>query len=265
MAEDMVPDFLGSPPPDCVPAEEAQRFALWAEALGPVIRLHDREADSALIEGLWAADYPALLAELLAPGGDAAVAQGFGRALAGLPRPLPPALLDELAADFADAYLTHGFRAAPTGSVWMTEDHLERQEPMFAVRDWYAHYGLGVPDWRLRSDDHLVHELQFVAHLLALGSPAALGDAAVFMDRHLLPWVPDFCLRVASHARHPFHAGAALVTRAVLAALRAELALATGLAPEVLPHAWAAAAGRSERQAEADRERPFVPGAAESW
>ena len=132
-------------------AGDAGSFTLWAEVLGPVIRMHDREADSALVEGLWAADFPAIAAALLEGRDEAGVVEGFSRVLAGMPRPVPAAILDEMAADFADAYLTHGFRAAPTGSVWMTEDHLERQQPMFAVRDWYAHYGLTVPDWRLRS------------------------------------------------------------------------------------------------------------------
>ena len=33
-------------------AGDAGSFTLWAEVLGPVIRMHDREADSALVEGL---------------------------------------------------------------------------------------------------------------------------------------------------------------------------------------------------------------------
>ncbi|OYX43949.1 MAG: hypothetical protein B7Z02_07140 [Rhodobacterales bacterium 32-67-9] len=265
MAEVMVADRRVRPSGDTRPEETRQRFALWAEALGVVIRLHDREADADLIEGLRGADYPTLVAALLDGRPDQAVAEGFAEVLAGMPRQVPPAVLDELAADFADSYLTHGFRAAPTGSVWLTEDHLERQKPMFDVREWYAHYGLSVPDWRLRSDDHIVHEMQFVVHLLTLGSPDALTDAAAFMDAHLLPWVPDFCLRIADHARQPFHAGAALVTRALLSALRAELTAATGRPENVLPHAWAVQSERTERQAEADRESPFVPGLAESW
>ena len=241
------------------------RFAPWAELLGPVIRLHDREADSALIEGLWQSGFADLLAAALAGTEGAEIAEGFRRVLAGFPRPVPAEVLDELAADFADAYLNHGFRAAPTGSVWMTEDHLERQEPMFAVRDWYAHYGLTVPDWRLRPDDHIAHELQFVAHLLSIGSEDALVDAAVFLDDHVLPWVPDFCLRVASRARHPFHAGTCLITRALLAALRDDLILATDRPAQVHDHAWKAQEDRARRQVEAEADRPFVPGLGEGW
>lgn len=241
------------------------RFELWAEVLGPVIRLHDREADAELIEGLWQSDFADLLAAVLGGTEGAGAAEGFARVLAGFPRPVPDELLDELAADFADAYLNHGFRAAPTGSVWMTEDHLERQEPMFAVRDWYAHYGLTVPNWRVRPDDHIMHELQFIAHLLSIGTADALFDAAVFLDDHVLPWVPDFCLRVASRARHPFHAGACLITRALLTTLRDDLTLATDRPAQVQDHAWKAQEDRARRQLEAEAERPYVPGLSESW
>lgn len=240
-------------------------FALWADLLDPLIRLHDREADADLIAGLWASDYADLLAAVVEGPEAKASVDGFRQVLAGFPRPVPAALLDDLAADYADAYLNHGFRAPPTGSVWMTEDHLERQEPMFAVRDWYQHYGLSVPDWRLRPDDHLVHEMQFVQHLLRLGTADALTDAAAFLDAHMLPWVPDFCATVAARARNPFLAGVMLVTRALLDGLREDLAQVTGRARDVPPHLWAVQATRAALQEKAEDERPFVPGIAESW
>lgn len=240
-------------------------FALWAELFGPLIRLHDREADPALIAELRACGYTELLAAVVEGEEAEAAVRGFQQILAGFPRPCPQTLLDDLAADYADAYLNHGFRAAPTGSVWMTENHLERQEPMFAVREWYAHYGLTVPNWRLRSDDHIVHELQFVVHLLRLGLEDALQDAAAFLDAHVLPWAPDFCKVIATRARNPFLAGVGLVTRALLDALRNDLVGATGRERRVGLHLWAQQETRAARQEKADEERPFVPGAAESW
>ena len=93
----------------------------------------------------------------------------------------------------------------------------------------------------------------------------ALVDAAVFLDDHVLPWVPDFCLRVASRARHPFHAGTCLITRALLAALRDDLTLATDRPPQVHDHAWKAQEDRARRQVEAEADRPFVPGLGEGW
>lgn len=239
--------------------------ALWAEVLGLVIRLHDHEADAALVAQLRGLEAPLLITALLDGRDDAGVADAFALALAELGPEPPEAELDALAADFADLYLTHGHRIAPTGSVWMTDDHLERQEPMFEVREWYDHYRLTVPDWRIRSDDHLVHELQFVQHLLRLGGAAALGDAARFLDRHVMGWVPDFCALATDRARTPFHATAAAVTRALLAALRDWLGDATGIVPEVRANAYARALDLAERQAAAAEERPFVPGLAPSW
>ncbi len=244
--------------------EEA--LAIWADVLGLIVRLHEREADAELLTGLREADLPALFEALLTDSDGRAVVRGFAETLALLPETPDAALLDDLAADYADIYLTHGYRVAPTGSVWMTEDHLERQLPMFEVREWYDHYGVTVPDWRLRSDDHIVHELQFVQHLLSLGTPAAALDAARFLDRHVLPWVPDFCARVAQQTRLPFHAMTNLLTRATVEALRDMLEALTGAEREIVPHAWKLEAERDQRAAEVPEiDRPYVPGMAESW
>ncbi len=245
---------------------EAARHARdWAAVLGLVIRLHDREADADLLATLRTADLTPMLEALLAPA-QATAATGFAAVLAAMPDAPDAAYFDQLAADYADIYLTHGYRVSPSGSVWLTDDHLERQQPMFDVRAWYEHYGIRVPDWRLRSDDHLVHELQFVEHLLGLGTTAALGDAAHFLDRHVLSWVPDFCNRAETRAQSDFHRAAMGLTRASLAALRDWLTTATGVRSEVEPHAFARERDRAARAAEVKEvARPFVPGIKASW
>lgn len=239
---------------------------LWTDLLGLIVRLHDREADLPLLEGLRAADLAEPLGALLARSSDPGAAEALGQALAGLAAHPGIGVFDGLACDFADIYLTHGLRIAPSGSVWLTEEHLERQQPMFDVRAWYEHYGIAVPDWRLRADDHVVHELQFVQHLLALGDADALADAALFMDRHLLPWVPDFCRAIEARARTAFHRAAARLSRAVLEVLRQWLEARTGIASEVVDHAFAREQDRARKAAEVKQvARPFVPGLAESW
>jgi len=239
----------------------------WAAALGLVIRLHDREMDAELLRLLAGADPKALFADLLATPAQVAAVDGFAAALRDLaPVAGDDTALDELAADFCDIYLTHGYRIAPSGSVWMTEEHLERQAPMFAVRDWYVHYGLAVPDWRLRADDHLVHELQFVEHLLRAETGFSATDAARFLDTHALPWIPAFCAAMQERARTPFYRAVGALTEAFLGALRDWLAETTGVAANVQSHAFAREADRKAREAELKAaERPFVPGLAESW
>jgi len=124
-------------------------------------------------------------------------------ALRGLPAEIGGALLDDLAADYADIYLNYGLRAAPNESIWLDEDNLAMQAPMFEVRALYQRHGLQVPNWRQRADDHLVHELQFLAHLLEPQTGDTLGEAAAFLDEHLLLWLPDFCGPGRAAVRHP--------------------------------------------------------------
>ena len=136
--------------------------------------------------------------------------------------------LDLLAADYAAIYLTFHYRAAPTESVWRDEDGLERQDAMFEVRRVYARHRLQVADWRLRSDDHLVSELMFLAALLQSRDDAVCREAAIFLRDHMLVWVPLFAARVASRCQLQFFAGTSLLTAVYLHTLGDLLASATG-------------------------------------
>ncbi|HHB80698.1 MAG TPA: hypothetical protein ENK83_02980 [Aliiroseovarius sp.] len=242
-------------------SSDLTNLAPLAQGLSLLIRLHDREVDQELIAGLREHDAAGLFAALL-PEASADVADELATALADLPDPVDDATLDLLAAEFADVYLTHGYRIAPTGSVWLTEEKLERQEPMFAVREWYEHYGLSVPEWKIRSDDHLVHEMQFVAHLLGLGSEDAARDAARFMDRHMLTWMPQFFELMAERCEQPLMSASARLTAAYLQGLRDALEAVTGEArwePEegekVIPYGIE----------QLEEDVAFIPGVAESW
>lgn len=211
--------------------------AAAAADIALIARLHDREPDADLVGALASRPPRDWLALALDGEGLATGLDLMRRALDDLGSPPAPAGLDRLAAAYADIYLTHCLRLAPNESVWLTEDRLERQEPMFAVRRWYARHGVAAPDWRLRADDHLVHELQFVARLLDEG---ALAEAARFLDAHLLRWLAPFCAGVAQRSPEAFFAGLALVTGAYVDALRDLLAEVAGVprpAPEPLPDA----------------------------
>ena len=128
--------------------------------------LHDRELDAERIHALWQEGYEDFLGlHLVGEEGRKAITL-LREGLTDIPAGLDTETLDRLAADFADIYLTHGVRASPCESVWLDEDGLAMQAPMFDVREWYRRYGLAVADWRQRSDDHLVHQLLFLAQLL---------------------------------------------------------------------------------------------------
>lgn len=234
------------------------------EDLALLARLHDRELDRELILELWTHCYEDFLALDLSGKTARQAVELFREGLTEIPAACGAEAVDRLAADFASIYLTHGISASPCESVWLDEDHLSMQEPMFQVRGWYRRHGLAVADWRLRTDDHLVNQLQFVAHLISRDEEDAdLDEAARFLDEHLLRWIDDFALRVASRCETRLYAGLALLTAAYLEELRDLLAEILGV-PRPSPEEVAERL-RPDRPAPVEVEGPYLPGVAPSW
>ncbi len=188
-----------------------------AQDLRTLAWLHAQERDAPTWRALHAAGLPNGLT--LLPAGDPAL-QALDQALAALAAEDSAHASDRLAADYAAIYLTHALRASPCESVWRDDDHLLMQGPTFAVRALYQQHGLKAPDWRAMPDDHLTHELSFVAHLLETGHDA---QAAQFLDQHLLTWLPEFGARVAQRADSAVYAALAVLTVDACRALRGHL------------------------------------------
>jgi len=257
----------------------------WSEAVSQDLQqlaaLHDREVDAALVEALREVNFPYNLGlNLTAQVADdltdnqAGTPQNFVEtALQALPEELDQQTLDYLAVDYADIYLNHSLHASPFESVWLDEDHLIQQEPMFQIRDWYARYGLKTENWRIRSEDHLVLQLQFIAMLLDPKSTLAgdnsqlkqlkrMQDATMFMDEHLLIWVSDFCSLVAQRCSTDFYASVAILTNAYIQKLRDTLAEITEIKR---PTAEEIAKKMRANQPVVEEPISFIPGVAESW
>lgn len=186
-----------------------------AEDFQLLATIHDAEPDAALLNELKAQVFPSCLTLLpnTKPGTDAMAL--MHQALSALPDKPDQLTLDDLAADYASIYLNHNISASPEESVWLDEDSLMCQQSMFQVRSWYESHGLGIPDWRLRPDDHLVYELQFIAWLLSQDDQLdTLEQVATFMDEHLLRWLGNFGERVLARCDTPYFAGAAALTAA---------------------------------------------------
>ena len=229
-----------------------------AENLHLLVRFHDRELDAGFLHEL----RQFAVGDWFQASASHEAAVELDKALAQLPTTVDEAALDLLASEFADIYLCHSYRIAPTGSVWLTEESLERREPMFEVREFYRKYSIQVPNWRMRPDDHIVHELQFLAHLCELASDEAIKDAACFLDLHMLNWIPDFAHAIEERARQAVHVASAKLTAAVLEELRDQLETLTGIArPENNPQPRR----NVVRLIDIDLEKPFVPGINESW
>ncbi|MDP2795422.1 MAG: molecular chaperone TorD family protein [Sulfurisoma sp.] len=193
------------------PTEALAELADDAETLA---RLHDRELDAATIAALREVGFPDNLA-LLPPSAEAVDAWAAMRAaLSSIPNPPQAADLDALAVEYAAIYLTGAYGASPAESVWLDQDHIACQQPMFELREIYQAAGLAAENWRKRPDDHLVLQLQYIARMLRRAASADFppADLAGMMDAHLLRWLPDFAARVAARAAHPFHAALAHLT-----------------------------------------------------
>lgn len=201
-----------------------------AADLHRLARLHDREPCAETLRDVRQQPFQDLLGLTLRGADGQQALKLLDDALAELPDPVDSGTLDYLAVDYAAIYLNHTIRAYPAESVWVDEEHLVRQEPMLQVQQWYRRYFLTVDDPQRRSDDHLVHELQFLAHLFALaarpGAPVdrLVRDAVTFLDEHTLRWVQPFAARVATRCSTAYFAGLNLVTWSYLDELRDVLA-----------------------------------------
>jgi TorA maturation chaperone TorD len=190
-----------------LPGELGEALAEDAEMLAA---LHDRELTAGTIAVLREVRFPSNLAMLPA---DEGARQAWRAMAAALPRQADTATLDRLAADYAAIYLTGAYGASPCESVWLDEDRLVCQAPMFALRELYAAAGLVATDWRKRPDDHLVLQLLYLAHALrSVEGADDLRRLAAMLDEHLLRWLPDFAARVAQRCEQPFFAGLARLT-----------------------------------------------------
>jgi TorA maturation chaperone TorD len=243
-----------------------ETLALFREAvaqdLNTLATLHHAELGDAVLGGLVRANFPESIGLRLL-GEESGRALAFMReALAALSVPLTVTVRDELAADYAAIYLTYAYHASPYESVWLDQENLAMQAPMFQVREFYRLLDLVAADWRTRPDDHLVLELQFLAALFQDKHPQALAEAARFLDTHLLRWLPLFGNRVAARCATPFYAGAARLTAAYCDELRDLLAEVLG---EPRPSGEEVEASMRPRHVAEAAPVTFFPGLAPSW
>jgi TorA maturation chaperone TorD len=183
-----------------LPRDSYELCEALAEDLDQLIRLHDRELDAGTLASLQACGFPENLA--LAPEEGAELLREAMISLSAI---------DVLAADYAAIYLTGALGASPCESVWVSDEHLNCDAPMFELADLYATHGLVVADRRQRYDDHLVCQLLFLRHLL-LRAPVAVETMTILLDEHLCVWIGDFAARVAARSGSSFYAGLALLT-----------------------------------------------------
>jgi len=217
-------------------ATHADLRAALADDLDGLARLHDREVDPALIAALVAVEFPDNLALLPDPATREAMRSVIGHlqknwANAALADGVSAA--DALAADYAGIYLNGACTASPYESVWLTDEHLTCQLPMFELRALYEKAGLVVDDWRKRYDDHFVLQFQYLAHCLR-SEAVALEAIGRFLDEHVGHWFPGFAKAVTQRGDTDFYRGLAVITADWLERCRSLIEEITGEAR--IPH-----------------------------
>lgn len=155
-----------------------------------------------------------------------------------------PDARQDLAVDYARVFLAAGVyegeTAVPYESVYTSPEGILMQDSRDEVVREYRRWGLAIPRDLNVPEDHLAFELEFMGHLseriaAGLGAEGALAGAvgqaverspkvgedvsaddahdarvmmeaqAVFIDEHLLNWVPRLLERVRKFARTPFY------------------------------------------------------------
>ncbi len=244
----------------------AEIAAVLAEDISTLAILQDRELSPGVLASLQELTFPDNLGLLPLEEISRRAFAMMREVVTSFPERPDVAFMDDMAADFAAIYLTGSLGASPYESYWLSDDHLICQDAMFDMRTLYAEAGLRVPDWRMRPDDHLVFQLQFIAGQLKKASREDdWRSLANFLDYHLLRWLPDFASRVVNRCDTPFYAALALLTDVWCQQLRDLIAQHLGVsrptAEEIEEHL------RSQRIIEV-KEVPihFMPGAAgPSW
>jgi TorA maturation chaperone TorD len=131
----------------------------------------------------------------------------------------------ELAAEYATLFLNMGRRPVhPFESVYTSSERLMMQEAHDEVLNIYLHEGVGkVEEFKL-PEDHIAVELDFMSYLCQKNIDAIKkGDDEAasgyltkqkdFLEKHLLVWIPAFCLDLEKMTRSIFYKAIANITR----------------------------------------------------
>ncbi|OCA81500.1 hypothetical protein A8F94_21725 [Bacillus sp. FJAT-27225] len=98
--------------------------------------------------------------------------------------------------------------APPWESVYLGKEHLLFEEETLKVRQSYNAYGLSFIRENNEPDDHIVIELEFLAHLMnefltsreELECQKIMADYTAFLEAHFLRWTPAYATLLEQNA-----------------------------------------------------------------
>jgi TorA maturation chaperone TorD len=188
------------------PADLAAFRVAMAGDLALFSRLTSGEPDRPLIEWMRMSRYPRGLGlDLCGQNAESAIA-ALSQAIADLPPIAFREGREALSADYQAIFLNHGRSGFATESHWVGDDRST------LVAAWYDRF-----DYRLNGRlhcplDSLAFELGFMAHLFDapdVDDGNVLAESRLFLETHLLPWVPDFLQEWSRVSATPFYRGLA--------------------------------------------------------
>lgn len=111
------------------------------------------------------------------------------------------ALLPVTAGVYEEQFIAAFEAGVPHAPVPLIESHYNKRDPVPRILHenilFHRAFGLALRDSAAETSDHLRHQLEFVAHLYRIETPAiedALASVrlgrAQFIERHLLSWLP---------------------------------------------------------------------------
>ena len=184
-------------------------------------RLYRVEADQALLERISGMD---LSTEVE----DTEIGEGYAL-LDRFVSTTTESTLTELAVDYAKIFLgvSRGSGAFPYESVYTSESRLFMQEARDEVLMAFREEGLDRSDDFKEPEDHVALEFEFMAYLCQRTLEALQKDddreangylkkQKLFLDEHIMKWVPDFCRDVEQFAQTDFYKAAAKITHGYL-------------------------------------------------
>lgn len=121
----------------------------------------------------------------------------------------------DLAADYAASYRGQVIQPA-CESAWLDENPILVPKPSLVVRRFFQAHGLDLqrnPPANGLPDDHLSNELAFLALLMSRG---LRDEAIIFLEDHLLLWLPSFVERVTGRSVTRFYTALARLTSATI-------------------------------------------------
>lgn len=227
--------------------------------------LHDREISPNLLDLVQSFSFENDIKLIIQDENVLAVASKIDKIIAQLCLQSDMEHFDELACDYASIYLNYSFRASPQESVWLDDEHLAYQNAMFQIREVYKKHGLEVKDWRIRSDDHLVCQMQFFSAILKSDrlDIDKLVEVGVFYDEHLYLWLHKFRERVGNRCKTEFYSALSAFTEMYFESLRDKIA---ELSETPRPSRDEVGNKIKNRKRRRDtHELKFMPGQSPSW